>query len=152
MNADRTSSHVDKNLGHKKRVHSAQLALHVQAFVTNILLRLNIESLFSIAKCFHAQAVIMSMNKETRPPRSAADERNIVSPAVVHFGVPRQQILLQEMIIMLSVGCDMEGVAAQQLLGVHCMVLLQWGDHQSRLMVLLQLASLLQKHCRHVIT
>lgn len=53
---------------------------------------------------------------------------------------------------MLSVGCDVEGVAAKQLLGVHCMVLLQWDDHQSRLMVLLQLASLLQKHCRHVIT
>lgn len=65
LDADSTSSHVDKNLGHKERVHAAQLALHVQAIVENVLLGIKIKPDRLLAKLLNAQAV--SMNKKGRP-------------------------------------------------------------------------------------
>lgn len=49
MDANGTSSHVDKSLRHKERIHSAKLALHAHAFVQSILLRFKVKPDYSLA-------------------------------------------------------------------------------------------------------
>lgn len=87
MDADGTSCHVDKDLRHKERVHSPQLALHAQAAVRNILLGLKLSQTFhKRLNGYQAMDSTMNAYKWIRPLGTASDDRGITAPAVAEYG------------------------------------------------------------------